>query len=99
MDTLQKLTSWFSAQCNGEWEHTYGIKIATLDNPGWELRIDLTETALVDQPFEAIQRDRSEKDWVRCRLEGTTFAGYGGVSNLDELINIFLDWVNQSEPV
>jgi hypothetical protein len=35
---LNELQVWYGAQCNGSWEHTYGIKIETLDNPGWMQR-------------------------------------------------------------
>ncbi|GHB54781.1 hypothetical protein GCM10010331_48120 [Streptomyces xanthochromogenes] len=34
-NVLDRLQSWYSAQCNGDWEHEWGIKIDTLDNPGW----------------------------------------------------------------
>ena len=29
------LEDWYADLCNGDWEHTGGIKIETLDNPGW----------------------------------------------------------------
>jgi Immunity protein 53 len=32
---LTQLQSWYVAQCNGDWEHTCGISIETVDNPGW----------------------------------------------------------------
>lgn len=33
-DVLERLERWYAAQCNGDWEHTYGVKIGYLDNPG-----------------------------------------------------------------
>ena len=33
-DLLPKLTCWFAARCDGEWEHDRGISITTTDNPG-----------------------------------------------------------------
>ena len=33
-DLLPKLTCWFAAHCDGEWEHDRGISITTTDNPG-----------------------------------------------------------------
>lgn len=38
---LTWLNSWYINQCNGDWEHSYGINIRTVDNPGWTLEIDL----------------------------------------------------------
>jgi hypothetical protein len=39
-DLISWLQRWYTAQCDGGWEHHYGITIGTLDNPGWysELR-------------------------------------------------------------
>ncbi|WP_083934104.1 Imm53 family immunity protein [Kribbella catacumbae] len=44
-NALEFMVSWFAMHCDGDWEHHDGIKIATLDNPGWALdvRIDGTE--------------------------------------------------------
>ena len=41
MHQIEQLQAWYAAQCNGKWEHTYGIAIGTLDNPGWSLSVDL----------------------------------------------------------
>jgi hypothetical protein len=30
---LERLERWYAAQCNGDWKHTYGITLETLDNP------------------------------------------------------------------
>ena len=40
------LQDWYKNQCNDEWEHDYGITIGTLDNPGWDVKIDLIGTSL-----------------------------------------------------
>jgi len=40
---------WFADQCDGEWEHSHGITIGTVDNPGWSIEIDLDETSLSDR--------------------------------------------------
>ena len=36
-DALYLLQRWYVAQCDGEWEHAYGVEIGTLDNPGWSI--------------------------------------------------------------
>lgn len=43
---LEWLQDWYLQQCDGEWEHFYGVKIETLDNPGWYIEIDLNDTTL-----------------------------------------------------
>ena len=40
------IQEWFFSQCNDVWEHSYGIKIDTLDNPGWSVLVDLHGTEL-----------------------------------------------------
>lgn len=42
--SFSALERWYASQCNGEWEHSYGVWIDSLDNPGWQVRISLRET-------------------------------------------------------
>lgn len=39
--TLERLCSWYSQKCNGDWEHSYGVSIDTLDNPGGEFKLQV----------------------------------------------------------
>ncbi|MFE4959105.1 Imm53 family immunity protein [Streptomyces sp. NPDC056653] len=38
MSDAEPLLDWlqnrYAQQCDGDWEHEWGVKIATLDNPG-----------------------------------------------------------------
>jgi hypothetical protein len=61
-DVLAELQRWYLDQCDGDWEHAYGITIDTLDNPGWSLRIDLTETPLSDREYRRAEAHRTEDD-------------------------------------
>jgi Immunity protein 53 len=87
---LDALESWFKAQCDGDWEHSYGLSIESIDNPGWHVEIDLTETALasVELPFSRIER--SESDWVQFEILAGKFTGSGGVGNLTEVLRQFI---------
>ncbi len=40
------IEAWYVSHCDGEWEHEFGIRIATIDNPGWHLEIDIVDTSL-----------------------------------------------------
>jgi hypothetical protein len=33
-NNLQWLQKWFESQCDGDWEHEFGITFKTVDNPG-----------------------------------------------------------------
>lgn len=93
MDVIQRLQQWYLNNCNGDWEHTFGIRVETMDNPGWLIEIDLEETFLEDAtPGEVVRLDRSDTDWLACEIKERKFIGYGGPSNLAELIQMFFDW-------
>ena len=92
-DTLDGLMRWYAAQCNGDWEHTYGVKIDSLDNPGWYLKIDLTDTALQSVVFATIEHDMADPvSWWRCWREGTSFHAACGPALLQIVLDVFLDW-------
>lgn len=92
-DDLAWLCGWFAAQCDGEWEHEFGVAIGTLDNPGWTLRVDLTSTTLCDRSFSAEQVDE-EDYWLRLWREDTpaVFHGAGSPTALVEMISRFRRW-------
>jgi histidinol-phosphate aminotransferase len=87
------LEKWYLSFCDGDWEHQYGVKITTLDNPGWSLEIDLCETPYRDIPFDENKRE-GEEDWFFCRKKEHIFKGSGGAKNLNEMIGVFRTWIN-----
>ena len=44
MDTMKRLEKWFFSHCDNDWEHDNRIEIYNLDNPGWGVKIDLSDT-------------------------------------------------------
>lgn len=102
---LQRLQDWYSEQCDGDWEHGSGVYIATLDNPGWSIDVDLEGTTLEEVPFDAVKIERSEDDWIHAFREETLIKFRCGPENLEESLLAFLDWVEgaasekQAEPV
>jgi hypothetical protein len=89
---LEKLEQWYSKHSNGDWEHQHGIKIDTLDNPGWELVIDLKNTELENKVFVQTKIERSENDWYHCSVVENKFIGNCGPLNLQEVLNVFFLW-------
>lgn len=88
--SLSQLQQWYRSQCDGNWEHSYGVAIDTLDNPGWSIRIDLSGTSLEDADITDRRMERSEDDWVHSRREGSQFVAFCGPENLEEAIRSFL---------
>ena len=97
MNRLTEIQTWYAAHCNGEWEHSYGVKIDTLDNPGWSVKIELTDTELEDADFEPHIEDRSESDWIHCKVKERIFEGAGDASKFETILTVFLDWARQHE--
>jgi len=96
-DNLEWLQQWYLSHCNEDWEHQYGISIQNLDNPGWQLTVDLVGTELQWREFEEVVIKRTSKDWIRCKIVGPRdspkFEADGGALNLTEMIDVFRCWV------
>jgi hypothetical protein len=92
MTNLARLQTWYLSQCDGDWEHSYGIAIATLDNPGWSVDIALEDTSLEERRFEPMRIERSEGDWLFVSRSPEKFKIRCGPNNLEEGLGIFCDW-------
>lgn len=66
---IDRLMAWYADQCDGDWEHSYGLALSTLDNPGWRLQIDLTQTYLEGKSFVEVSNLEPDIEWYRCWVE------------------------------
>lgn len=95
---LARLQTWYAEQCNGVWEHSFGIAINTCDNPGWWVKINLLGTPLQTKVFSEVsegvdaQRFALGPTWRSCRVDGETWHGAGDETQLERLLETFLDW-------
>jgi hypothetical protein len=96
MDTLRELQRWYISQCNGIWEHSFGVTIDNLDNPGWSVKIDLADTPLSGQNFSEVRLLEHETDWFECRVRDGKFEGLGGPLMLEEILKTFLAWAAEN---
>ena len=95
--TLLRLQRWYASHCDGDWEHTWGVKIDTLDNPGWSLTVDLFDTELEKAPFSGFRVEHST-DWMFFELKDARFIGRCGPTKLGDMIEVFLHWAEKSVP-
>ena len=95
-ETLNFIQQWYSSHCDGEWEHGFGMRIETLDNPGWRIRINLVGTELAGRTYDLRYVKRSENDWLRCWIEQDIFNIGCGPNNLIEGLKVFQDWVTKN---
>ena len=96
-DPLARIEAWFGEHCDGDWEHTYGIVLETVDNPGWLLKIDLKDTPLYRRPFEIVSHRTSDTDWLHCAVSDGVYQASGGLGRLRDLFEHFLDWATQDD--
>jgi hypothetical protein len=89
------LEEWCASRCDGIWEHGYGVRIETLDNPGWRVKIGLHDTPKELQELErvVIQRE-TQNDWIQYWTEDKAFHVACGPLNLSEALEIFVQWFN-----
>jgi hypothetical protein len=95
---LDWLQSWYAQQCDGDWEHEWGVRIGTLDNPGWTVGIDLAETDLEEHDYPRQEINRTTQDWVRAWTAGKTFRAACGPGNLTEALTLFRTWATTIAP-
>ncbi|MFI7463259.1 immunity 53 family protein [Nonomuraea sp. NPDC049646] len=88
-DALSFLQSWYASRCDGDWEHGYGVAIATLDNPGWHLKINLVDTPLAGTQLDRLVVERTDDDWLHVWSDGIHFEGACGPLNLGEMLESF----------
>lgn len=94
---LERIQRRYLSQCNGDWEHTYAVSIVKIDNPGRTLIVQLADTACQKPRFETRAEKRSSTDWIHCAVSEMRFCGSGGALNFEEILGIFLDWVENVE--
>ena len=94
---IKWLGNWYKENCYDDWEHSYGVKIDTLDNPGWAVKIDLEYTNMEDIEFPKYKIDNSDDDWIICYVRNEKFMGYGDPDKLEEIIKVFKEWVERYE--
>ena len=92
MEALEWLQGWYQANCDENWEHSYGVVIESLDNPGWSVSVDLSGTPQAKKNFNDIKFERTEDNWVHCRVQNNKFEGFGGSGNLKEIVLAFRHW-------
>jgi hypothetical protein len=91
---IVKLQNWYKTECNEDWEHTFGIKIETIDNPGWIVTIDLNETNWENLIIDRYQIMKSGDDWFEIQISNSQFIGSGGSANLEDILKSFFNIIN-----
>ncbi|QDT01256.1 immunity 53 family protein [Adhaeretor mobilis] len=99
MSVFADINDWYSAQCDGDWEHSYGVVIETLDNPGWWVKIDLRDTILEAAPYAdySIGDGDDDASWIQCKRDRMQWHGMGDPNRLEEILKRFLEWAKDRD--
>jgi hypothetical protein len=97
VSVVNALQEWYLEECNGDWEHSYGVVIETLDNPGWLVKIDLEETPLACRARPKLENRVSEKDWLDIKITDAQFIGTGDPAKLLQILRTFIEFKNSAE--
>ncbi len=87
-----ELLKWYHSQCNGSWEYDHGISIKTTSKPGWVVYISITDTELQFKPSIQTSIQKDETDWIECIVHNGFFIAHCGVTNLLQVLKMFLQW-------
>lgn len=93
VDELKFLMEWYASNCDGDWEHQYGVKINTIDNPGWMVVIDLSDTEWEEVKIDWKLIEVNDEDWYGYSVENKQFHSAGSPANLPTMLGKFKNLV------
>ena len=97
MEILEWIQNYFKNNSDGDWEHSSGIQITTLDNPGWDVEIDISNTSLANFKLDWILNENGKQDWYGVKIENQKFNASGDAGKLKFLLGLFKDMIDKIE--
>lgn len=97
MEILDWIQNWFQENCDGEWEQGSGIQITTLEDPGWEIEIDISTTSIANLEVDWILNEVGTHDWYGVKIENQKFSASGDAGKLEFLLNLFREMIEKIE--
>lgn len=91
------LQIWYKSQCDTDWEHEYGIKIETVDNPGWYVTINLLGTECEGKHFSSVRSEIDEDNWYFCIVRDNNFEASCDACSLTTILQIFREWAESAK--
>ena len=96
LESISKINAWYASNCDGDWEHQYGISIQTLDNPGWLVEIDLFNTVKENKKFDAQKfNEVGNTEWFDIKVVDKKLVGACSVSQFSTLLHICAKWLQE----
>lgn len=85
---IEWLEEMYLSNCDGDWEHDYGIEITTLDNPGWNVKIQLNENFVMLSDRSWVLEDIAPSTWYGYKIEKNTIEASGDPQSLKTIFEI-----------
>ncbi|MCW6653757.1 immunity 53 family protein [Aerococcaceae bacterium NML210727] len=95
IEGLNYLQEWYTFECDGFWEHLYGVSGEINAEGHCLMSIDLDETYWDEEPFETI----GDVATFQCRKEGPKFIGEGKLEHVGIFLQTFKDWIESFDIV
>ncbi|EJP17927.1 hypothetical protein LEP1GSC080_4809 [Leptospira interrogans str. FPW2026] len=93
------LIEWYQSQCDGDWEHEYGIAINTNGDRGWQIKIEVNFTELDGVEVAHTLNQKGEDDWYSFSLKDGKFLAEGDSKKLPIILEKFKEiWTTNAEP-
>lgn len=99
MEILEWIQNWFKDNCNGDWEKGEVIQITNIDNPGWEVEIDVSNTSLAMLEIPWILNENKKQDWYGVKIENQKFTASGDARKLTFLLGLFKETIEKIEGI
>lgn len=82
---IEPLLRWYDAHCDGEWEHRYGFRIETADNPGLIVTLDVAEDPGLEPETDRLIFSLGEQ--MELRVRGGQMLGFAAPGREVELFS------------
>ncbi|EKO13451.1 Imm53 family immunity protein [Leptospira kirschneri] len=91
------LMKWYQSQCDGDWEHEYGLKINTNKDQAWQVEIDIRFTELHDFELDTALEQKGTNNWYSFSIKDGRFLAEGDSKKLPVILEKFKEiWVTYS---
>ncbi|WP_262710683.1 immunity 53 family protein [Maribacter sp. ACAM166] len=71
--------------------------MSTLDNPGWEIKIDISNTSIANININWILNENGKQDWYRVKIENQKFNAAGDTGKLKFILGLFKEMIEKIE--
>lgn len=89
-EILNWISNWYKIECNGDWEHIYGL-IININPEKVFIEIDLEDTRFDNETkMNVIDTENSQFDWISLKIENQKYIGQGDRSKLIPILETFI---------